>query len=251
MRPTDVWDNPVGLSAKTFTIVRQYRNGLPLTKDQEVNGYAFIKKNCLHCVDPACASACPVSALSKDPRTGVVTYNKSLCIGCRYCQVACPFNVPKFEWDSPFPEIKKCQLCEHRMADGGYAACCEFCPTGASIFGNVQDLLKEAKRRLALPVGKEAPYPLRRVDSKDKNVRMVTPYLNHIYGEKEGGGTQVLILSHVPATKMGYPTLGNESNASRSETLMHTLYKGMIAPYVFLGGLFYVIYKNTGKKDLP
>ena len=251
MRPTDVWDNPVGLSSKTFTIVRQYRSGLPLTKDQEVNGYAFIKKNCLHCVDPACASACPVSALSKDPRTGVVTYNKSLCIGCRYCQVACPFNVPKFEWDSPFPEIKKCQLCEHRMADGGYAACCEFCPTGASIFGNVQDLLKEAKRRLALPVGKEAPYPLRRVDSKDKNVRMVTPYLNHIYGEKEGGGTQFLILSHVPATKMGYPTLGNESNASRSETLMHTLYKGMIAPYVFLGGLFYVIYKNTGKKDLP
>jgi len=251
MRLTDVWDNPIDLSDKTYNIIKLYREGMPVAKDQEINGYAYVKQSCMHCVDPSCVSACPVSALSKDPHTGVVKYNKDLCIGCRYCQVACPYNIPKFQWESAFPQIKKCELCDHRMAKGGYAACCEFCPNGASIFGNVQDLLKEAKRRLALPVGKEAQYPVHRVDSSDKRSRVVTPYLNHIYGEKEGGGTQVMLLSNVPVTKMGYPPLPEESNASQSETLMHTLYKGMIAPYVVLGGLFYVIYKNTGKKDLP
>lgn len=251
LRPTDVWDNPVNLSDKTYNMIKLYQQGEPSTKDQVTDGYAFVKQSCMHCVDPSCISACPVSALTKDPVNGIVKYNKDRCIGCRYCQVACPYNIPKFQWDSPFPEIKKCQLCDHRMAEGGYAACCEFCPTGASIYGNVLDLLQEAKRRLALPVGQESPYPLRRVDSSDMNVRLVTPYLNHIYGEKEGGGTQVLLLSRVPVTQMGYPVLAEESTASNSETLMHTLYKGMIAPYVVLGGLFYVIYKNTGKKDLP
>jgi Fe-S-cluster-containing dehydrogenase component len=250
-RPTDVWDNPANLSDKTYNIIKLYQQGAPMTKDQEIDGFAFVKRSCMHCVDPSCVSACPVTALTKDHVTGIVKYNKDLCIGCRYCQVACPFNIPKFQWESAFPQIKKCQLCDHRMAEGGYAACCEFCPTGASIYGNVLDLIEESKRRLALPVGKEAPYPLRRVDSGDMNVRLVTPYINHIYGYKEGGGTQVMLLSNVPVTKMGYPDLPEESTASHSETLMHTLYKGMIAPYVVLGGLFYVIYKNTGKKDLP
>ena len=205
----------------------------------------------MHCVDASCTSACPVGALHKDPHTGAVLYNKDVCIGCRYCQIACPYNVPKFEWDKAFPQIQKCQLCAQRIPQGGYAACCEFCPTGASIYGNVQDLMKEAKRRLSLTTGQMADYPLRRVDSPDKTQRKVTPYINHIYGAQEGGGTQVLMLANVPFNKLGLPQLPPESTASHAETLYHTLYKGMIVPYVLLGGLFYLIYKNTTNQDLP
>ena len=249
--PGEIWDDPVDLSAKTVNIVKLYSNGTAHAKDQEINGYSFIRRFCMHCVDPACVSACPVTALTKDMKTGVVRYNKDNCIGCRYCQIACPYNIPKFQWDQAFPQIVKCYLCDHRIAQGGYSACCEFCPTGASIFGNVQDLLKEAKRRLALPVGRFADYPVQRVDSTHKAPRQVTPYLNHIYGEKEGGGTQVLMLANVPFTKLGLPQLAPESQAGASETLYHTLYKGMIVPYVVLGGLFYLIYKNTTGHELP
>jgi Fe-S-cluster-containing dehydrogenase component len=151
--PASLWDDPLDLSAKTVNIVKLYTNGNGQTKDQELDGYSYVRRLCMHCVDPACTSACPVSALTKDPATGVVKYNKDVCIGCRYCQIACPFNVPKFQWDTAFPQIVKCQLCDHRMSKGGYAACCEFCPNGASIFGEVQALRKEAKRRLKLPPG--------------------------------------------------------------------------------------------------
>lgn len=249
--PHNIWDDPVDLSAKTVNIVKLYTNGSGEVKDREFDGYSFIRRLCMHCVDPACVSACPVSALTKDKKTGVVRYNKDNCIGCRYCQIACPYNVPKFQWDSSFPQIVKCQLCDHRLAQGGYSACCEFCPTGASIFGNTNDLLKEAKRRLSLTTGQMADYPLHRVDSADKTQRKVMPYINHIYGAREGGGAQVLMLANVPFNKLGLPALGDASQASRSETLYHTLYKGMIVPYVILGGLFFLIYKNTTGHELP
>jgi len=249
--PNNVWDDPIDLSSKTYNIVKLYTNGTGQAKDQEINGYSFVRRFCMHCVDAACTSACPVGALTKDPNTGAIKYNKDVCIGCRYCQIACPYNVPKFEWDKAFPQIQKCQLCSHRIPQGGYAACCEFCPTGASIYGNVQDLLKEAKRRLSLTTGQMAAYPLRRVDSRDKTQRKVTPYINYIYGAQEGGGTQVLMLANVPFNQLGLPQLPPESTASSAETIYHTLYKGMIVPYVLLGGVFYLIYKNTTNQDLP
>ena len=109
--PNSVWDDPVDLSSRTYNIVKLYTNGTGVAKDQAVNGYSYIRRLCMHCVDPSCVSACPVSALTKDPNTGIVQYNKNNCIGCRYCQIACPYNVPKFEWDKAFPQIQKCQLC--------------------------------------------------------------------------------------------------------------------------------------------
>lgn len=96
-----------------------------------------------------------------------------------------------------------------------------------------------------------ADFPLRRVDSTDKTQRKVTPYINHIYGAQEGGGSQVLMLANVPFNKLGLPQLPPESTASHSETLYHTLYKGMVVPYILLGGLFYLVYKNTTNQDLP
>ena len=246
-----LWDDPYDLSAKTYNIVKLYREGTGVSKDQATDGYSFVRRFCMHCVDPSCVSACPVEALHKDRQSGIVRYNKDKCIGCRYCQIACPYNIPKFEWDTAFPRIQKCEMCYHRIAEGSYPACCEFCPNGASIFGNVQDLIKEAKRRLSLKPGQTAPYPLNRVDSQEVCYRLVTAYQNHIFGLKDGGGTQVLMLAGVPFDRLGLPKLPENSPASQSETLMHSLYKGMIGPYAALGVLFYLVFKNTTKKDLP
>jgi Fe-S-cluster-containing dehydrogenase component len=241
----ELWDNPLDNDAKTFNIIKLYKNGTGVAKDKETDGHAYIKRQCMHCVDPACVSACPVSALKKSPKDGIVSYDKNACIGCRYCQVACPYNIPKFEFEKAFPMIRKCQLCSHRMEKGDYAACAQYCPTGACIFGKVDDLLAEAKKRLQYKVGSSHVYPVERVDGKVTTERVVTPYVQNVYGEKEGGGTQVLYLAGVPFEKLGLPALEETSDAKRSESIQHTIYKGMIAPIVFLGGLVYVIHKNT------
>lgn len=249
--PRAIWDDPLDLSAKTVNIVKLYTHGTGLAKDREQDGYSYIRRFCMHCVDPACTSACPVGALHKDARTGIVKYNPDVCIGCRYCQIACPYNIPKFQWDSPFPRIVKCQMCDHLQARGSYPACCRFCPTGASLFGEVRELLKEARRRLALKEGEPTWFPLRRVDSGSHTFRSAPAYLPHIYGEKDGGGAQVLMLANVPFTKLGLPALGEDSIASHSETVYHALYKGMLLPYLVLSGLVYLVYRHTSKKDLP
>ncbi len=240
-----LWDNPLDTDSKTYNIIKLYKNGTGEAKDREKDGHAYIKRQCMHCVDPACVSACPVTALQKDPKSGVVSYDKGACIGCRYCQVACPFNIPKFEFEKAFPRIQKCQLCSHRLAKGEYAACAEFCPTGATVFGKVEDLLAEAKRRLAYKPGEYRKYPVARVDGKETTERLVTPYVQKVYGERDGGGTQTLYLAGVSFEKLGLPVLDEESDARRTETIQHTLYKGMIAPIVFLGGLIYVVHRNT------
>jgi Fe-S-cluster-containing dehydrogenase component len=247
--PEKIWDDPVDLSSKTLNIIKVYKDGTAENKDSETNGFSFIKRHCMHCVDPSCVSACPVSALKKDPQNGVVSYNKDACIGCRYCQLACPYNIPKFEFDKPFPVIRKCQLCNHRFKDGKYSACCESCPTGASIFGKVTDLLEEAKKRLALKTGEYYNFPVAHVKSGVKSYRAVSKYHNQVYGEKEGGGTQYLMLAGVPFARLGMPQLGERSDASFSEGIQHTVYKGMIAPGVVLAGFLFAAYRSTRNKD--
>jgi len=253
MRPPDmtdeIWDNPVDLSGKTLEIIKAYKNGTGLEKNSETDGYAFIKRNCMHCVDPSCVSACPVSALQKDPKTGVVTYSKKACIGCRYCQMACPFNIPKFEWDKPFPQIRKCQFCNHRFVEGKYSACCESCPTGASIFGPARDLLEEARKRLTLKPGDYYNYPVQTVNSKNRLKQKVANYVNYVYGEKEAGGTQYIMLAGIPFEKLGMPSLSDKPDAALSEGIQHSLYKGMILPAAVLAGLMLAAYKNTKKNE--
>jgi Fe-S-cluster-containing dehydrogenase component len=246
--PEKLWDTPLDTNSRTLNIIKLYKNGTAAVKDREIDGYSYIKRHCMHCVDPACVSACPVTALTKDPATGVVAYNKSACIGCRYCQLACPFNIPKFEFHKAFPRILKCQLCSHRLAKGDIPACCEFCPTGASIFGRVDDLLAEARKRLQYKPGEYQNYPVMKVDSSYTVPREVTPLIDHIYGEKEDGGTQYLMLANVPFEKLGLPQLTETPEAAVSEGIQHTIYKGMIAPIVFLGGLLYVVRRNTPKE---
>src|SRR5512147_1921212 len=107
------YDAPVDLNAQTLTVVKRFDDG-------RTSG--FVKAQCMHCVHPACASVCMMQALHKGEH-GVVEYDVTKCVGCRYCQIACPFNVPKFEWASVTPRIQKCELCRHRAAEGKGPAC--------------------------------------------------------------------------------------------------------------------------------
>jgi len=240
------WDNPVDLSSETLNIIKVYENGTHKTKDSEIDGYAFVKRHCMHCVDPACVSACPASAMTKDSKTGVVIYNKDACIGCRYCQVACPFDIPKFEWDNPFPKIVKCQLCNHLLAKGQISACCSACPTGASLFGPVADLVKEAERRQNMTPGEYYEFQVSDISSTKKQVHKAQKYIPKVYGKNDGGGTQVLMLAGVPFNKLGLPMLPDRSYTAIAENIQHTLYKGMILPIVAFGGLIYLV-KRTDK----
>lgn len=236
----------------TMNKIEVYRNGDGTQKDREIDGYSFIKKACMHCADPDCVSACPATALVKDKATGIITWDKDACIGCRYCQVACPYLIPKFEYGAAIPNIVKCEMCRHVQDKGGIPGCCSDCPTGAAVFGKFSDILAEAKKRLTIEAGKEYKFPIADLNGGKSNVQPVKKYVNYVYGEKEGGGTQYLILSAVPYEKLGLPSLPDYSDASKSEGLQHTLYKGLIAPIVLLGGLTFAAYrtaKNEEKTD--
>ncbi|MFI4941048.1 MAG: hydrogenase 2 operon protein HybA [Burkholderiales bacterium] len=251
--PEQYWDAPLDLSGKTLNIIKVYTEGNGETKDSEKDGYAFMKSSCLHCVDPSCVSACPVGAMSKDPLSGIVSHNKDACIGCRYCVAACPFSVPRIQYDAPFPQIAKCQLCRHRMKDGKYSACAEVCPTGATLYGRVKDLRDEAKRRLALKPGDETTFPRGNISKPDQSphVAKAARYVQRIYGDKELGGTQMLKLAAVPFEKLGMPDLPERSYAAVSETMQHTLYGHYLAmPIVFFGILGFIAKRNVkGGKD--
>ena len=247
-----VWDNPRDLSATTLNIIKKYEHGDSQLKD-DVNGYSFIKRHCMHCLEPSCVSACPVSAMTKDKETGVVRYNVDNCIGCRYCQVACPFNIPKFEWDDPTPKIVKCQLCSHLLEKGGISACCKVCPTGASLFGPVSELINEANRRLHMTAGGDYDFPVADISGRTPEqfqVHKAGVYTQSIYGEYEVGGTQVIYLTGVPFENLGLPVLPHESYAKISDGIQYAIYKGMVYPMVVLGGLLYMVNKrDDGDKD--
>ncbi len=240
----EIWDNPIDLSAKTLNIIKKYEDGSASRKDAVTDGYAFIKRQCLHCVDPSCVTACPVSALTKDKENGIVSYNKDACIGCRYCQIACPYHIPKFEWDKAYPEIVKCQLCSHLIEQGGISACCSVCPTGASLFGRVEELIEEARRRLQMTPGKQYAYPVSSINSGKTHTFTAPAYIRHIYGQEELGGTQVMYLSAVPFEKFGLDAFPKESFVSMSSGIQYAIYKGMVYPLVVLAALIFMVQKN-------
>ena len=171
------WSTNDKLTPYTNNIIQVWKSGSGEHKDQLVDGYAYIKKQCMHCVDPNCVSVCPVQALTKDPKTGIVHYNPDVCTGCRYCMVGCPFDVPKYDYDNPLGAIHKCELCNQkgleRIDQGKLPGCVEVCPTGAVIFGTREELMAEAKRRLLAAPGSEYAYPRQTFSAND-------PYLHEV-----------------------------------------------------------------------
>ena len=211
---------------------------------------AFVKRQCMHCIDPSCVSACMLGAMHKegtDKRsnkgertgTGVVLYDKELCVGCRYCQIACAYTVPKFEWFEAAPRIVKCEMCHHRAdrtASGPTSvanpACAEVCPAEAVIFGHRVDLLKEAHRRLETD-------PQR--------------YNGKIFGEHDGGGTQMLYLAPAGATfkDLGFPEMPEHSPASLSVAVSHAPYLHGLTPLAFYAAAAFVIRQNSKTAHPP
>lgn len=215
-----LWDAPKDLDGNTRTLIKLYK---------DAKGWSYIKYSCMHCQKPSCVSVCPVKAMTKDPVTGIVEYHKDVCIGCRYCQVACAFNIPKFQWDRALPQIVKCDFCrDTNLKDRGLPACAETCPTGAILYGKREDLLAEAHARLR-------QHPKR--------------YVPHIYGEHEIGGTNHLYLAALPFDRLGLPTLPKQAPASFSERIQHTIYKGFIAPIALYASLCFLAIRNLKKSD--
>ncbi len=243
------WDAAEDLSGRTLNVIRAYRHGSMQVKDRETDGFAFVKRHCLHCVDPSCVSVCPVSAMRKAPGTGIVTHDADACIGCRFCVYGCPFGVPQYDLDNPFGKIAKCQFCNHLQEKGQTPACCDVCPTGASLFGLVEDLKKETERRLAMTPGTPYRFPRGNLaEDRPKHEAAAPRYLQAVYGPDEAGGTQVHYLSAVPFEKLGLPKLQKRSFAQLSEGVQHTLYKNMIAPVLLLAGLAFFAWRNTRKQ---
>jgi len=157
-----------GLSATRFsTILRR-------------PGDHFVKQQCRHCLDPACVSACLVGAMRKDTPQDPVTYDGDRCMGCRYCMVACPYGIPRYDWDRAVPYVRKCTMCYERLKEGKLPACVEACPEKATVFGDRNALRDEAHRRLRAG-GKKGQQ-----------------YVQKVYGEHEFGGTSVLYVSDIP-----------------------------------------------------
>lgn len=248
------WDSARDLSDKTHNVIKVYKNGTAAVKDAEVDGFCFEKRSCMHCVDPGCVSVCPCTAMRIDAKTGIVTHHPDVCIGCRNCMVGCPYNVPQFEYNNVFGQIQKCQMCNQpgveRIDKGMMTGCAEACPTGATLFGTRETLLEEAKRRMALKSGDIYNYPVGDVRKPDKfHEKAVPVYKQHVWGEKEAGGTNVMHISSVSFDKLGMPPLGERSAASVAETVQHSVYSFMALPAIALVGLAYVVRRNTDDEN--
>jgi len=241
---TTGFQNPAALSAKTLTMVTNKE-----VEDANAPGglrWVFAKRQCMHCEEPACAAACPVTALHKT-KEGPVTYDSKKCIGCRYCVWACPFGVPTADWDSLAPKIHKCTMCFNRVTaqdapaelngkaltndekkvfaeSQGKPACVKACTTGGLKFGDREKLLAEAWDRIKSSSGK---------------------YVGKVFGEKEVGGTSVLYLSSVPFEKLGFRTdLGERAYPHYSKIAL-----GVVSPAVMgLGGLLAAVYLLKQRK---
>ncbi len=190
----------------------------------EVHGETYVRRMCQHCQDPTCVSVCPVGAFTKTAE-GPVLYDESKCIGCRYCMQACPFQAPRYEWSSLKPRVQKCRLCSERIKAGKQTACAEACPTGATKFGNRDDLIREAYERI-----KAEP----------------TKYVNRVYGLNEVGGTSILYITSVPFEQLGFKT--NLQQTPLPELTWNALEK--IPSVVTVGGVFLAgIYWITNRRD--
>ena len=183
-----------------------------------------VRKQCRHCLEPACVSVCPVGALKKTPE-GPVTYDKSLCMGCRYCMMGCPFGIPRYEWNSVNPSIRKCVMCFDQLAEGKIEKpeCVKACPKEATSFGTRDEMLTEARRRIGADPGL---------------------YIDHVWGEHEVGGTSVLYISGIDLSFLNWYGAGDPGNQGLPDLTWAAMRK---VPAEFIGmgtlmtGIWWVI----------
>lgn len=192
------WTQHDGLSALNWT-------SIVVKSDNQ-----FVRKQCRHCLEPACTSACPVGALHKTDE-GPVIYDNYKCLGCRYCMMACPYGIPRYDWDQKVPYVRKCIMCYERIKNGQKPACTEACPTEATIFGERDELIKIAHQRIRENPGKY--------------------FEDKVWGEHEIGGTAVLYLSDMDLSFLSY------GKRLKNDSLPHTTESAMNAVLPAFGGM--------------
>jgi len=206
------WDVSPKTDAYTWTIVSHN-----LVQQGNQAKWRFAKRQCMHCEEPACESACFTHSFVKT-EDGAVIYkptelNRDYCVGCRYCMIACPFGVPSFQWDKALPFVQKCRFCYDRMEEGLKPACVSACPTGALKYGERKDLLAEGWQRI----------------NSNPN------YIKQVYGEKEYGGTSWLYISDVPFDEIGLKTTAYGKPVSEKSIPSYTWDVLKWTPYIFVG----------------
>ncbi len=180
-------------------------------------GEQYVKQQCRHCLEPACVSACLVGAMQKTPE-GPVIYDSELCMGCRYCMVACPYSIPRYDWEEPAPYVRKCDMCYERITAGGLPACVEACPEGALEFGDRDALIAAAHGRIAA-------HPDR--------------YVPEVFGEREFGGTSVLYLADM---SLGFLSWAKELRSDELPPLTWASLKKVPWEVVGMGGAMTGLY---------
>ena len=192
---------------KQWTVVNKY---------ETEKGDVFVKNQCMHCYQAACAIACPTEAM-KQTEKGPVIWRGNKCIGCRYCMISCPFNMVKYEFNEWNPKVQKCTMCFERMEEGKKPACVAACPTDALMFGTRVKNLEVARHRIY-------SHP--------------DDYVHHIYGENEVGGTGYIYLSAVPFEQLGFPTdLGNTPYPEQTKQFLYSVPLVLFGAPAFLLGL--------------
>ncbi len=214
-----VFEKIRGVSDQAFTVVNRYK------EETEDSPAVFRKHQCMHCSEPSCAAVCFVNAFTKTPE-GPVVYNPDLCVGCRYCMMACPYYATGYEYDDALtPRVRRCTMCYPRIKEGKNPGCADGCPNGAIIFGKRKDLIKIAHERFE-------KFPDR--------------YIDHIFGEHEFGGTSWLTLAGG-----AFGELGLYDNASKTPLPEHTSSFLTVVPLIvaIYPGLLAGFYAFSKRKD--
>lgn len=221
LQDKSVFEHRRRTDAANYTVVNRY----PVEGQED--SPVYVKTQCMHCEEPACASACLVGALTKSEE-GAVVYNKDVCLGCRYCMIACPFGIPAYEYHNPTsPQIRKCTLCFEKVQKGGVPACAAICPNEAITFGKRSDLIQLAREKIMKHPG---------------------TYQDHIYGLTEAGGTTWLYISRVPFAMIGFPTgLGTKPYADYTRGFLSAVPVVFVAWPALLGG-FHLFSRSRGDK---